>query len=96
MKPKDLKQDLEADFDPEAIQEAAEEITDPGVEPPPELSLRTEKLTEWDETIGSTGTQAPKVRPEDENSISEELVEDGIESADRDRRLAAEDPDYEA
>jgi hypothetical protein len=37
----------------------------------------------------------PRVLPEDENAVGEELVEDGVESADRDQRLAAADPDYE-
>ena len=95
MKPKDLKKDLEADFDPEEIEDAAQEITDPGVEPPPEVSPETENLTKWDEAPGSTGGVVPKVMPEDENAVGEELVDDGVESADRDQRLAAADPDYE-
>jgi hypothetical protein len=95
MKPKDAKQDLEADYDPAEIQEAAEEITDPGIEPAPEVNPQTENLTKWDEAPGSTGHKAPTVRPEDENAVGEELVDDGVESADRDQRLAAADPDYE-
>jgi hypothetical protein len=95
MKPKDSKADLEADYDPEEIQAAAQEITDPGVEPPPEVVPGTENLTKWDEAPGSKGGAAPRVVPEDENSVGEELVEDGVESADRDQRLAAADPDYE-
>jgi len=86
----------ELDFDPKGVEEAAEEITDLGVEPAPEIAPRTENLTTWDEPAGSTGSATPKYTlDEDENQVGEELVQGGVESADRDSRLAASDPDYE-
>ena len=95
MKRKEPTPDLEADFDPEEIQAAAEEVTDPGVEPAPEVTALTGNLTEWDEAPGNSGVAKPKVPADDENAVGQELVEDGVESADRDQRLAAADPDYE-
>jgi hypothetical protein len=94
MKPKETNSD--PDIDPEEIDAAAQEQVDPGVEPEPEISPRTQNLTEWDAPPGSAGRTAPKVRPDDENAVGQELVQDGVESADRDQRLAAADPDYEA
>jgi hypothetical protein len=35
-------------------------------------------ITAWDEVPGSTGTQAPRIVPEDENSVGKELVEKGL------------------
>jgi hypothetical protein len=66
---------------------------------PPELDARTEELTEWDEAPSAHGTAAPKVGPagddEDEDSIAEKLVYEGTDEADRERRIAAADPDFE-
>ncbi len=86
----------ELDYDPTGVEEAAEENTDLGVEPPPEIAPNTENLTTWDEPPASTGTATPKYPlDEEENQVGEELVQGGVESADRDSRLAASDPDYE-
>jgi hypothetical protein len=95
MNPNDPKSDLEADFDPAEVDAAAQEITDPGVEPPPEVSKATENLTAWDEAPGSRGGPVEKFQLDEENQVGAELVQDGVESADRDSRLAAADPDYE-
>ena len=83
------------EVDPRDIDEAAQEITDPGVEPPPELPPGAENLTEWDEAPGTRGTATPSGLGDDENQVGQELVEDGVEAADRDSRLASTDPDYE-
>ena len=37
----------------------------------------------------------PTVKPEDETSIAEQLINEGTDEADRERRIAAEDPDFE-
>ena len=86
----------EMDFDPTGAEEAAEESTDLGVEPPPEIAPNTENLTTWDEPPTSTGHATPKYPlDEEENQVGEELVQGGVEFADRDSRLAASDPDVE-
>jgi len=65
----------------------------------PELDARTEKLTEWDDPPAAHGTAAPKVGPaaddEDEDTIASKLVYEGTDEADRERRIAAADPDFE-
>jgi uncharacterized protein YutE (UPF0331/DUF86 family) len=38
----------------------------------------------------STGEKASTVRPEDDESIVEKLVQEGIEEADHDQRLSSE------
>jgi len=81
----------------------AEEIADAADETPtemtaPELEAGTEELTEWDDAPSAHGTAAPKVTPDDEDdedTISAKLVYEGTDEADRERRLAAEDPDFE-
>jgi hypothetical protein len=61
----------------------------------PEIPAKLESLTEWDQPVDAAGDEVPKVLPEDETSAAEELVEEGIEEADRDQRIAAVDPDFE-
>ena len=81
------------EIDPAEIEAAADET--PTDVTPPELNSQTENLTAWDEALGSAGTAAPRMVPEDETSIAEHLVYEGTDEADRDRRLAAADPDFE-
>jgi len=83
-------------------QESAEELADATDETPtdvtaPELNAKTEELTEWDDAPESHGTAAPKVIPEDndDDTIASKLVYEGTDEAERDRRIAAADPDYE-
>ncbi|EDY22336.1 hypothetical protein CfE428DRAFT_0461 [Chthoniobacter flavus Ellin428] len=82
-------------------QESAEELADATDETPtdttaPELSAKTEELTEWDDAPESHGTAAPKVLPDDEDdTISSKLVYEGTDEAERERRMAAADPDFE-
>jgi len=86
---------IPADFGDEPNPE--EIISAPEVTPPlpPELDNRTKDVTEWDDPPASHGEAAPKVGFDDENSVASELVEEGIDEADREQRLAAEDPDFE-
>jgi len=74
----------------DAADEAATDVT------APEVDAQTEKVTEWDDAPASHGVKAPKVLEEDEeDTISAKLVYEGTDEADRERRLAAADPDYE-
>jgi hypothetical protein len=90
--PKSLRND-DPDFDPEELASAADET--PTNVTPPELNDDTRELTTWDEAPASAGGAAPKVLPEDEVSAAEQLVYEGTDEADRERRMAAADPDFE-
>jgi hypothetical protein len=81
------------DFDPREIESA--EFAEPEDEIAPEVDCRTVELTAWDEPPSSSGTAAPKTPMEDEISPGEQLLQEGIDEADREQRLAASDPDYE-
>jgi hypothetical protein len=82
------------DSDPHALEDATDETA---AEPdPPEVTEQTKELVAWDEPPGAAGHEVPPVQPADETSAAEQLVEEGIEEADRDRRIAAADPDFEA
>ncbi|MEI9892740.1 MAG: hypothetical protein WDN28_02190 [Chthoniobacter sp.] len=88
--------------DDEEEEQTAEEIADATDETPtdvtaPELSAKTENLTEWDDVPSSHGTAAPTVTndDDDEDTIASKLVYEGTDEADREQRLAAADPDYE-
>ncbi len=93
MNPKAPQPNDDEDNDPEEIQNAADET--PTEMKSPEVNAQTEELTVWDEPPGATGLEAPRVLPEDENSIAEELVNEGSDEADREQRLAAADEDFE-
>lgn len=88
----------------EDLEQNAEEIADAAADEsltdvtPPEVDSRTEAITEWDEAPAAHGRAVPKVKPEDdddEDSIAAKLVYEGTDEADRERRIAAADPDYE-
>ena len=90
--PKKIPND-DDDFDPRDLETAADE--EPTEVKAPELSEQTKELIAWDEPPGATGHAAPTVNPEDETSIAEQLINEGTDEADRERRIAAEDPDFE-
>ena len=81
------------DIDPEEIEAASDET--PTDFTAPEADAETKDLTVWDEPIGSSGTAAPKVRPDDDVPVGERLVYEGTDEADREQRMAAADPDFE-
>ena len=81
------------ELDPREIEEA--EYAAPGEDHPPEVDGQTIALTQWDEAPSSSGTTAPKVHLDDEIPPGEQLVEEGVNEADREQRLAAADPDFE-
>lgn len=42
---------------------------------------------DWEMPLVSTGQKAPTVRPEDDQNIPEELIQEGVEEADHDQRV---------
>jgi hypothetical protein len=93
MIPQKKKPNDDDDFDPRDLEVASDET--PTETRAPELSEETKGLMAWDEPPEAAGHEAPTVKPEDETSIAERLVYEGTDEADRDRRIAAEDPDFE-
>lgn len=81
------------DFEPEELDEAADET--PTDTTAPELDPRTKKLTEWDEPPSSRGGPVPKTEIDDEDTTAQRLVYEGTDEAERERRIAAADPDFE-
>lgn len=61
----------------------------------PEVDAQTENITEWDVPPTSAGTSGVKVQPEDEVPAAVRLVREGVDEADRERRMAAADPDFQ-
>jgi hypothetical protein len=97
MKPKSPEHadpaETEAGADPEELEAATDEST--AEEGPAELLHTTEKLTEWDAPPSERGVSAPTVPADDEATVGQQLVKEGLEEADRDQRIAAADPDFE-
>lgn len=58
----------------------------------PEADEMLEQVTTWDEPPTQTGHLVPTPPLEDENAIAEQLVDDGLEEADHDIRVASETP----
>jgi hypothetical protein len=56
---------------------------------PPETSPELEGVTDWDEAPLVTGERTAKWIPENEERLAEELIEEGMDEAEHDRRLAA-------
>jgi hypothetical protein len=73
----------------EEILEAAEEID--GESLAPEVSSRTAEITVWDESPEVVGSRAQERPLDDQLTISEQLVSEGNEEADREQRMAAGD-----
>ena len=69
---------------------AAEELQGPKDPSAPETgSPDVEEIVTWDEPVEARGEQAPRIGLEDEASVAEQLVEEGVDEADHDRRVAA-------
>lgn len=56
----------------------------------PEADSDLEQVTTWDEAPTLTGHLVAKTPLEDENNVAEQLVEDGLDEADHDIRVASE------
>jgi nucleotide-binding universal stress UspA family protein len=68
---------------------AREELTHPGPPPPPEADETEQPVGSWSDSAASKGHQAYHAELEDEQSAAEQLVEEGVEEADHEQRLAA-------
>lgn len=66
---------------------AQEELDSPNALPTdPEFTPGMEpQLVAWDEAPASTGKQTPKVQPEDEKNIVQDLIENGLRMPSRSR-----------
>ena len=51
------------------------------------VPTREEPGRDWEMPLVSTGEKAPTVRPEDDQSIPQELIQEGVEEADHDQRV---------
>jgi hypothetical protein len=60
----------------------------------PELdSPAVEEVTEWDAAPSTSGAKAPEVKPDDESTVEEEFVEEGLDEAERDLRASVDEED---
>ena len=71
----------------EEILEAAEKID--GESLAPEVSCRTAEVTVWDESPEDVGWRVQERPMDNQLTISEQLVSEGNEQADREQRIAA-------
>lgn len=84
---------LDETFDPDELDEAVNDQA-PKSEAP-EIDARTSNVTTWDDPPASHGGSAPKIPPDDEATIGADLVDEGLDVADSEQRVAAADPDSE-
>lgn len=70
-------------------QRAYEDLTGPVHHSEPETQQETARIHTWDEPVGSSGHQAPRIGMDDESTIAEDLVEEGLDEADHEQRLAS-------
>ena len=75
----------------EEILEAAEKID--GESLAPEVSARTAEITVWNESPEEVGWRVQERPMDSQVTISEQLVSEGNEEADREQRLAAGESD---
>lgn len=62
----------------------------------PEVDEVTGDLVEWDEMPDASGHQVSPSRSEDEDNIASELIEEGLEEADHEQRVAASKLDQQS
>lgn len=68
---------------------AMEDLSRPGPPPPPEADETEAPVGSWSAGPGGQPHKGPTVVPDDEQSAAQRLVEQGVEEADHDRRVAA-------
>jgi len=78
----------------EEILEAAEKID--GESLAPEVSSRTAEIIAWDESPEDVGWRVQERPMDNQLTISEQLVSEGNEQADREQRMASSAGDAEA
>lgn len=91
--PKSPEPNDDEDRDDEEMIEAADETPTDVIAP--ETDEQTKDITTWDDPPTATGSAVPKVVPDDDASVGEELVYEGTDEAERERRMAAADPELE-
>lgn len=69
------------------------ELANPGAAAPPEADETVYPVETWSKGAASQGHRATRVESDDEQTVAEQLVEEGVEEADLERRLAASDDD---
>jgi len=57
----------------------------------PAADASLEQVTSWDEPAAATGRRIDTMGLEDESSVAEQLIRDGLEEADHDLRVEAEE-----
>lgn len=72
-------------------EQARKELLGEGTTPvgPEDAADATDGVTTWDDVPGSTGGRAPRAGLEDDGSLGEHLVSDGLEEAAHDQMLEA-------
>ena len=68
---------------------AREELLHPGPPPAPEADETERPVEHWSNGVGSLGHEGVHSELEDEAMIAEQLVEEGVEEADREQRLSS-------
>lgn len=83
----------QADGRPEAGDQdrlaARDELQNPGPPPSPEADETAGPIESWSKAPASRGQPGTRNHPEDEQTAAEQLVNEGLEEADRDRRRSA-------
>lgn len=57
----------------------------------PEIPPNLEAVAAWDQPPDQTGRRAPSVQPENATNLGEQLVQEGLDEADHDSRVVAEE-----
>lgn len=68
---------------------AREELLHPGPAAAPEADESVRPVELWSKGAASLGHEGPRSELDDEANIAEQLVEEGVEEADREQRLSA-------
>lgn len=68
---------------------AREELTDPRTPPAPEADETVRPVELWSKAAASVGHRGVHTSLDDEQSGAEQLVNEGLEEADRDQRVSA-------
>jgi hypothetical protein len=78
-------------FDERDLAQARAELL--GEQEPPDapeiVAPESESVRSWEDLEAGAGSQAPTAGPDDEQTVAEQLFEDGVEEADHDIRLSA-------
>jgi hypothetical protein len=86
------RMDGRVDFNERDLEQARAELQGASQPPPPpETEGGAEELVAWDEAPAASGHQARTYQIDDEATIGEALVQEGVEEAEHSQRVAASD-----